>query len=139
MWVQRRVTLCTLMILAKITCLFADKYHPENALPIVGTKTSAINAEELTAKHWVDEAQAAIRARLRRMRDLNDGVARNVVMFLGDGMSVPTLAAARTFLGQRANRPGEEAALSFEKFPSVGLSKVTTFFTWTFFALVFCP
>ncbi|XP_052743383.1 membrane-bound alkaline phosphatase-like [Bicyclus anynana] len=44
-------------------------------------------------------------------------------MFLGDGMSLPTLAAARTLLGQRAGRPGEESQLSFEAFPTVGLAK----------------
>ncbi|XP_034835005.2 membrane-bound alkaline phosphatase-like [Maniola hyperantus] len=71
------------------------------------------------------EAQAAIAARARpspREGEVERG-ARNVVMFLGDGMSVPTLAAARTLLGQRSNRTGEETQLSFEKFPSVGLSK----------------
>ncbi|XP_023936812.2 membrane-bound alkaline phosphatase-like [Bicyclus anynana] len=44
-------------------------------------------------------------------------------MFMGDGMSLPTLAAARTLLGQRAGRPGEETQLSFEAFPTVGLAK----------------
>ncbi|XP_045500789.1 membrane-bound alkaline phosphatase-like [Colias croceus] len=38
-------------------------------------------------------------------------------------MSVPTLAAARTLLGQRDHRTGEEAQLSFENFPTVGLAK----------------
>ncbi|CAH2044361.1 unnamed protein product, partial [Iphiclides podalirius] len=80
------------------------------------------NAEEQTAKYWMDEAQAGIRARLTRLRS-GGGVARNVVMFLGDGMSVPTLAAARTLLGQRSNRSGEESRLSFETFPTVGLAK----------------
>ncbi|CAH2044363.1 unnamed protein product, partial [Iphiclides podalirius] len=59
---------------------------------------------EYTAQHWIDEAQAGIRARRDHMRG-GDKRARNVVMFLGDGMSVPTLAAARTLLGQRTNRP----------------------------------
>ncbi|CAK1587351.1 unnamed protein product [Parnassius mnemosyne] len=44
-------------------------------------------------------------------------------MFLGDGMSVPTLTAARTLMGQRDNRPGEESQLAFEAFPTVGLAK----------------
>ncbi|XP_059054708.1 membrane-bound alkaline phosphatase-like [Achroia grisella] len=44
-------------------------------------------------------------------------------MFLGDGMSVPTLAAARTLLGQNQGRTGEESQLSFEDFPTVGLAK----------------
>ncbi|CAG4973237.1 unnamed protein product [Parnassius apollo] len=38
-------------------------------------------------------------------------------------MSVPTLAAARTLLGQRNNQPGEEAQLAFEAFPTIGLTK----------------
>ncbi|KAM3955471.1 membrane-bound alkaline phosphatase-like [Aphomia sociella] len=38
-------------------------------------------------------------------------------------MSVPTLAAARTLRGQREGRPGEEAQLSFEGFPTLGLAK----------------
>ncbi|KAK4874972.1 hypothetical protein RN001_014332 [Aquatica leii] len=38
-------------------------------------------------------------------------------------MSITTLAAARTHLGQRHNKTGEETFLSFEKFPYTGLSK----------------
>lgn len=45
-------------------------------------------------------------------------------MFLGDGMSVATLAAARTYKGQLNGQRGEEDSLSFEKFPYSGLSKV---------------
>ncbi|CAH0401075.1 unnamed protein product [Chilo suppressalis] len=80
------------------------------------------NGREATAEYWANEAAAAISERKKRAPD-NGGVARNIVMFLGDGMSVPTLAAARTLLGQRQGRTGEEAQLSFEAFPSVGLSK----------------
>ncbi|KAE8747550.1 hypothetical protein FOCC_FOCC005711 [Frankliniella occidentalis] len=45
------------------------------------------------------------------------GVAKNVIIFMGDGMSIPTLAATRVFMG------GENKQLSFERFPAVGLSK----------------
>lgn len=45
-------------------------------------------------------------------------------MFLGDGLSIPTLAAARTYLGQSHGHTGEETVLSFEEFPHTGLSKV---------------
>ncbi|KAF2899038.1 hypothetical protein ILUMI_07137 [Ignelater luminosus] len=38
-------------------------------------------------------------------------------------MSIPTLAAARAYLGQQNNQPGEETQLSFERFPVAGLSK----------------
>lgn len=44
--------------------------------------------------------------------------AKNVILFLGDGMSIPTLTAARIQSG------GESSALAFERFPYSGLSKV---------------
>jgi alkaline phosphatase len=46
-------------------------------------------------------------------------------MFLGDGLSVPTLAATRIYLGQSQGKPGEEVVLSFEEFPYTGVSKVS--------------
>jgi alkaline phosphatase len=53
------------------------------------------------------------------------GKAKNVIMFLGDGMSVATLAATRAYIGQSEGKPGEEVELSFEKFPHTGISKVS--------------
>ncbi|XP_030387605.1 membrane-bound alkaline phosphatase-like [Scaptodrosophila lebanonensis] len=44
-------------------------------------------------------------------------------MFLGDGMSLTTVTAARILQGQRKGNTGEEDALSFEKFPHTGLSR----------------
>lgn len=55
-------------------------------------------------------------------------VAKNVIMFLGDGMSLPTLTAARIYLGQLNNGSGEEQYLSFERFPYTALSKVSRIF-----------
>src|SRR5688572_4598752 len=40
--------------------------------------------------------------------------ARNLILFVGDGMSLPTVAAARILEGQRAGGAGEEHRLSFE-------------------------
>lgn len=51
------------------------------------------------------------------------GRARNVILFLGDGMSLPTVAAARILEGQRAGHPGEETLLAFERFPNTALSR----------------
>ena len=51
------------------------------------------------------------------------GNAKNVIVFLGDGMSLPTVAAARILEGQRRGQAGEENALSFERFPHTALSK----------------
>ena len=52
-----------------------------------------------------------------------DGKAKNVILFLGDGMSLTTVAAARIFDGQRKGGPGEENLLSWEKFPATAFSK----------------
>jgi alkaline phosphatase len=47
----------------------------------------------------------------------------NVILFLGDGMGVSTVTAARIFAGQQLGRTGEEHELSFERFPNVALVK----------------
>ena len=49
--------------------------------------------------------------------------AKNVILFIGDGMGVSTVTAIRILDGQRKGMPGEENVLSFERFPHVALSK----------------
>ncbi len=51
------------------------------------------------------------------------GKAKNVILFLGDGMSLTTVAAARILEGQRKGGPGEENLLSWERFPHTAFSK----------------
>ncbi len=51
------------------------------------------------------------------------GKAKNVILFLGDGMSLTTVAAARILEGQRNGGPGEENLLSWERFPATAFSK----------------
>ena len=51
------------------------------------------------------------------------GRAKNVIVFLGDGMSLTTVAAARIFDGQRQGLPGEDHLLSWEHFPHTAFSK----------------
>jgi alkaline phosphatase len=49
--------------------------------------------------------------------------ARNVILFIGDGMGVSTVTAMRILDGQEKGLSGEENVLSFERFPHVALSK----------------
>lgn len=49
--------------------------------------------------------------------------ARNVILFIGDGMGVSTVTAVRILDGQNKGMPGEENILPFERFPHVALSK----------------
>ena len=47
--------------------------------------------------------------------------ARNVILFIGDGMGVSTITAARIFDGQSKGMSGEDNKLSFEKFPEIAM------------------
>jgi alkaline phosphatase len=49
--------------------------------------------------------------------------AKNIILFVGDGMSLTTVAAARIYEGQLNKQSGEENQLSFEKFPYTAFSK----------------
>ncbi|XP_011336534.1 alkaline phosphatase isoform X2 [Ooceraea biroi] len=51
------------------------------------------------------------------------GVARGVVLFVGDGMGMSTLTAARILSGQRRGNPGEEVQLAWDSFPAVALAR----------------
>jgi alkaline phosphatase len=49
--------------------------------------------------------------------------AKNVIFFLGDGMGISTVTAARIFAGQSAGATGEEYDLAFDRFPHLALIK----------------
>lgn len=49
--------------------------------------------------------------------------AKNVILFVGDGMGVSTVTAARIFDGQSQGKMGEEHYLAFEHFDNVALIK----------------
>lgn len=78
-------------------------------------------AEEDTKEYWMKEGQAALKKSLWQHTNLNR--AKNVIVFIGDGMGVATVTAARIFKGQKGNKFGEETKLAFENFPHVSLIK----------------
>ena len=50
---------------------------------------------------------------------------KNVILFIGDGMSIATVTGARIHKGQKVfKQSGEEQFLSWERFPSSALMKV---------------
>ena len=49
--------------------------------------------------------------------------AKNVILFLGDGMGVSTVTAARIYEGQNKGKSGEEHELAFDKFENLALIK----------------
>ncbi|KAG7212359.1 hypothetical protein KM043_012680 [Ampulex compressa] len=81
---------------------------------------------------WYGSAARAIDARIRAAAASTsvsgttppDGVARSVVLFVGDGMGMSTLTAARILSGQRHGNTGEEAQLAWDSFPAVALARL---------------
>lgn len=56
-------------------------------------------------------------------RGAAEGRARNLVLFIGDGMGLTTVAAARILEGQRLGARGEEHRLAFEELPHTALAR----------------
>ncbi|CAN2387966.1 alkaline phosphatase activity [Pristimantis euphronides] len=77
---------------------------------------------EKDPEYWRNQAQNTLRHALE-LQKLNTKIAKNVIMFLGDGMGVSTVTATRILKGQLAGKPGEETRLEMDKFPYVALAK----------------
>ncbi|XP_055706981.1 membrane-bound alkaline phosphatase-like [Phlebotomus papatasi] len=108
------------IILPFILIIQADEYHSSGS-EWKTRKTRATNNGELLADFWNFDAQHRLLHQLS-IRP-NHNIAKNVIFFLGDGMSVATLAASRMYLGQLQGQSGEESRLFFEDFPYTGLAK----------------
>ena len=75
----------------------------------------------------VDYEAAGRRTLAERLAvERREGPARNVIVFIADGMDVTTATAARILGGQRAGGPGEDHVLTFETLPHTALAKTYT-------------
>ncbi|KAG1667590.1 Alkaline phosphatase, tissue-nonspecific isozyme [Nymphon striatum] len=72
-------------------------------------------------EYWNKNAQNTLNDILSTKPNTN--VAKNVIMFLGDGMGISTITAARIYKGQKNNQTGEEGFLSWDKFKDTALLK----------------
>ncbi|TNM89175.1 alkaline phosphatase, tissue-nonspecific isozyme [Takifugu flavidus] len=78
--------------------------------------------QEKDPKFWNTWAQQTLKNALS-LQTLNQNKAKNLIFFLGDGMGVPTVTAARILKGQLSGQSGEETQLEMDKFPFVSLAK----------------
>ncbi|KAJ9595525.1 hypothetical protein L9F63_013290 [Diploptera punctata] len=75
--------------------------------------------------YWYEMARTAIRRRLQESTLLEpQQFAKNVILFVGDGLGMTTLTASRILKGQRHGRSGEEENLVWDHFPAVSLARV---------------
>lgn len=71
---------------------------------------------------WFQAGKAAIEANKLVRREPSPHRAKNVILFVGDGMGVSTVTAARILDGQQRGVDGEWNRLSFERFSNLALS-----------------
>ncbi|XQW85127.1 alkaline phosphatase [Thalassotalea piscium] len=94
------------------------------SLVIASLLSSGALAQTIPAKQttnaWFKQGQDKIIEKLQQQRSIK---AKNVILFVGDGMGISTLTAARILDGQLKGKPGEEGYLSFETFPFSALVK----------------
>ena len=80
------------------------------------------HAQEASLENkWIADGQATLKAR-KAVRP-NKRRAKNVILFIADGMDPTTITAARIYDGQSRGEQGEENLLSFERFPYLAMSK----------------
>lgn len=110
-WSARRASalgLCLFLSLGEALPLAAQA--PQPAAPAPETK-------EVFMARARAQVEANTRIKPKRRK------ARNVILFVGDGMGVSTITAARILEGQQRGLRGEENVLSFERFPYLAHSK----------------
>lgn len=101
------------------------KKYWTSALGVVSLAVSSALYGNVLSDHqaqspWYTDAQANLEAKAQQN---NQFKAKNVILFVGDGMGISTLTAARILMGQQAGNSGEEGLLSFESFPHTALVK----------------
>lgn len=110
--------LSCLLALALTACASQPTASPQAAVrPIAVPPIQRPQGE--TSAWWFTAGAAAAHANV----GATPPRAKNVIVFLGDGMSIPTIAAAHILLGQRQGKDGESARLSFETLPYTALSR----------------
>lgn len=114
---MRKLSLCCLAALLGACAAPERAPAPPAAIAPVEVP-DIVRPDGETAAWWFRSGAAAAAG-----RGAMDGRARNVILFVGDGMSLTTVAAARILAGQREGAPGEERRLSWETFPHTALSR----------------
>lgn len=80
------------------------------------------NPQQLSSS-WFREGAQTVNAASKVTVNNEVGAAKNVILFVGDGMGISTVTAARILAGQMEGKDGEEHRLSFETMSFSGLVK----------------
>ncbi|CAO2625297.1 Intestinal-type alkaline phosphatase 1 [Lemmus lemmus] len=80
-----------------------------------------IPVEEESPDFWNQKAAEALDV-AKKLQPIQTS-AKNLILFLGDGMGVPTVSATRILKGQLEKHLGPETPLAMDRFPYMALSK----------------
>ena len=83
------------------------------------TQVQGSSLDATTNNAWYEQGQQVLaQAKVNRQTIATSrGKAKNIILFVGDGMGLSTVTAARILAGQQLGKMGEEHQLSFDKFP----------------------
>ncbi len=86
-----------------------------------GLLASSARAADVEANPWFVAGRAAVAEAAAEVGGVKP--AKNVILFVGDGMGIATVTAARIREGQLRGQTGEENQLAFERLPFTAFSK----------------
>ena len=114
----RRLLVLLLLCASTTACTFprpgVGTAGPESVAPAAPPDPRESNA-------WFAAGRQAVARSARFVA--GERPARNLILFVGDGMGIATVTAARILEGQRRGESGEGNLLAFETLPHVALSR----------------
>lgn len=130
---RRNRMLCSKLIFLFFFLLFAAQLHAQPS-PLdnsfrdkVSSIVKSVIPDHQRESAWFKQAQKDLKNKINCEycfpKIAAAKKAKNIILFVGDGMGVSTVTAARIFAGQQAGGLGEEYVLSFETLPYTGLVK----------------
>ena len=91
-----------------ISCLIILTFSISTFAQTAQFPTKRVETSETWSRDGWNAIEKAKREKIRKRK------AKNVILFIGDGMGVSTLTASRILEGQLRGESGEENRLSFE-------------------------
>ena len=103
--------------------VIGDKYHEDRGVQEHEKQRSkrATETSHENKQYWMEMGKKELEEALHV--EPNKKLAKNIILVVGDGMSLSTVTAARIMKGQNQGLDGVSSKLSWEKFPHVGLAK----------------
>lgn len=93
---------------------------------VIQDRVVAVEQTQENARQWYQQGRqqiSIVKEHVRQASAVSTAKAKNIILFIGDGMGVSTVTAARIHAGQLLGKKGEEHQLFFETLPYLALAK----------------